>query len=220
MDDRSFELHSGAGQEMNGIRDGVVVKKIVAITGSVLLVLLTGCSQINSAATIGKTEVPISTIQTSVTNVLTERSKVDTTGMQLKLGTDLNLSEVRFHVISVLFDHIATALKIPITDAQIATTRAAIITKVGSEADLPKALVGAGIASSDFPRYLRTALIAQELEKVAAAAGDTSTDGSAIQKLLAAQANKEKVIINPKYGTWDYTNGNVVPAPANSAVSK
>lgn len=196
------------------------MKKIVAIVGASLLVLLTGCSQVNSAATIGTTDVPITTVQNTVKDILSERTKIDTTGMQLQTGADLNVAALRFHVISVLFDHLAVALKLPVTDAQIATTRASIISKIGSEAALPKALIGAGIAKVDFPRYLRTVLIAQEIGKVAAAAGDTSTDGSGIQKLIIAQANKDKVVINPKYGSWDAANANVVAAPANSAVTK
>ena len=196
------------------------MKKIVAIVGASLLVLLTGCSQVNSAATIGSTDVPITTVQNTVKDILSERTKIDTTGMQLQTGADLNVAALRFHVISVLFDHLAVALKLSITDAQIATTRASIISKIGTEADLPKALIGAGIAKVDFPRYLRTVLIAQEIVKVAAAAGDTSTDGSGIQKLIIAQANKDKVVINPKYGSWDAANANVVAAPANSAVTK
>jgi hypothetical protein len=67
---------------------------------------------------------------------------------------------------------------------------------------------------------VRTVLIAQKIGKFAAESGDTSTDGSGIQKLIIAQANKDKVVINPKYGSWDAANANVVPAPANSAVTK
>jgi hypothetical protein len=99
------------------------VKKIVAILGASLLVLLTGCSQVNSAATIGKTDVPISTVQATVKDILSERSKIDTKSMQLETGGALNVSALRFHVISVLFDHLVIALKIPVTDAEIATTR-------------------------------------------------------------------------------------------------
>ena len=119
------------------------MKKIVAIVGASLLVLLTGCSQVNSAATIGSTDVPITTVQNTVKDILSERTKIDTTGMQLQTGADLNVAALRFHVISVLFDHLAVALKLSITDAQIATTRASIISKIGTEADLPKALIGA-----------------------------------------------------------------------------
>lgn len=194
------------------------MKKLVAAASAVLLILLTACSQVNSAATIGKTEIPVSTIEKTVNGILAERSKVDTTGMQLQTGATLNVSAVRFHVLSVLFDDIAAKMKMPIPDADLAKRRASIISQINGEAQLPKALVNAGIASFDFPRYVRTVLIAENLTQALKAAGDTSTDGSSIQKLIISMANEKKVVINPKYGSWDYTTGNIVDSAANSAV--
>jgi hypothetical protein len=194
------------------------LKKLVAAASAVLLILLTACSQVNSAATIGKTEIPVSTIEKTVNGILAERSKVDTTGMQLQTGATLNVSAVRFHVLSVLFDDIAAKMKMPIPDADLAKRRASIISQINGEAQLPKALVNAGIASFDFPRYVRTVLIAENLTQALKAAGDTSTDGSSIQKLIISMANEKKVVINPKYGSWDYTTGNIVDSAANSAV--
>jgi hypothetical protein len=194
------------------------LKKLVAVASAGLLILLTACSQVNSAATIGKTEIPISTIEKSVNGILAERAKVDTTGMQLQTGAVLNSSALRFHVLSVLFDDIATKMKMPISDADIAKRRAGLIAQINGEAELPKALVNAGIASFDFPRYVRTVLIAENLTQALKAAGDTSTDGSSIQKLIISMANEKKVVVNPKYGSWDYTTGNIVDAVANSAV--
>jgi len=195
------------------------LKKLIAVASAGLLILLTACSQVNSAATIGKTEIPVSTIEKTVNGILTERAKVDTTGMQLQTGATLNVSAVRFHVLSVLFDDIAAKMKMPVSDADIAKRRAAIISQINGEAQLPKALVNAGIASFDFPRYVRTVLIAENLTQALKAAGDTSTDGSSIQKLIISMANEKKVVINPKYGSWDYTTGNIVDTAANSAVT-
>ena len=195
------------------------MKKLIALASAGLLVLLTACSQVNSAATIGKTEVPVSTIEHTVNGILTERAKVDTTGMQLQTGATLNVSALRFHVLSFLFDDIALKMKMPISDADIAKRRAAIIAQINGEAALPKALVNAGIASFDFLRYVRTVLIAENLTSALKAAGDTTTDGSSIQKLIISMANEKKVVINPKYGSWDYTAGNIVAPATNSAVT-
>ena len=83
------------------------VKKIVAVLGAGLLLFVTGCSSSNSAATVGKTEIPISTLQGTVSEIVKERSKVETTGLTLATGEELNINAVRFHIISVLFDEIA-----------------------------------------------------------------------------------------------------------------
>jgi hypothetical protein len=33
-------------------------------------------------------------------------------------------------------------------------------------------------------------------------------------------AKEKKVKINPRYGSWDYENGNIIPAADNAAVKK
>ncbi len=196
------------------------VKKIVAILGAGLLILVTGCSSSNSAATIGKTEVPLSTMQGTVSEIIKERNKVDTTGITLAIGEELNTNAIRFHVISILFDDIAERIKIEITDAEIAARRADIILQIGGEDRLDFSLVGAQIAPRDFERYIRTVLLAEKFGDALVAQGDTSTDGSGIQKLIVGMAKEEKVKINPRYGTWDYESGNIAPIQDNATVKK
>jgi hypothetical protein len=196
------------------------VKKIVAVLGAGLLILVTGCSSSNSAATVGKTEIPLKTLQGTVSEIIKERSKVETAELNLATGEELNVNAVRFHVISVLFDDIAERIKVKITDAEIAARRADIILQVGGEDRLAFSLVGAQIAPRDFERYIRTVLLAEKLGEALKANGDTSTDGSGIQKLIVGMGKEEKVKINPRYGVWNYETGNVDPVVDNAAVKK
>ena len=196
------------------------VKKIVAVLGAGLLILVTGCSSSNSAATVGKTEIPLKTLQGTVNEIIEERNKVETTGLTLAIGAELNVNAVRFHVISVLFDDIAERIKVKITDAEIAARRADIVLQVGGEDRIAFSLVGAQIAPRDFERYIRTVLLAEKLGEALKANGDTSTDGSGIQKLIVGMGKEEKVKINPRYGVWNYETGNVDPVVDNAAVKK
>jgi hypothetical protein len=196
------------------------IKKIVALATAGLLVALTGCSSSNSAATIGKTEIPLSTVQGSVTEILKERSKIDTQGMTLATGADLNTNAIRFHVISVIFDDIASKISMKVKDSELAARRADIILQIGGEDRLATSLVQAQIAPKDFQRYLRTVLLAEKLGDALKAQGDTSTDGSGIQKLIIAMGKEKKVKINPRYGVWDYESGNILTAADNAAVKK
>jgi hypothetical protein len=196
------------------------VKKIVAVLGAGLLILVTGCSSSNSAATVGKTEIPLKTLQGTVSEIIEERNKVETTGLTLATGEELNVNAVRFHVISVLFDDIAERIKVKITDAEIAARRADIVLQVGGEDRIAFSLVGAQIAPRDFERYIRTVLLAEKLGEALKANGDTSTDGSGIQKLIVGMGKEEKVKINPRYGVWNYETGNVDPVVDNAAVKK
>ena len=194
------------------------VKKIVAVLGAGLLLAVTGCSSSNSAATVGKTEIPLSTLQGTVNEIIKERNKVETEGLTLAVGEELNVNAVRFHIISILFDDIAERIKVKISDAEIATRRADIISQIGGEDRLDFSLVGAQIAPRDFERYIRTVLLAEKLGEALRANGDTSTDGSGIQKLIVGMAKEQKVEINPRYGVWDYESGNVAPIEDNATV--
>ena len=196
------------------------VKKLVAVLSAGLLLVLTGCSSTNSAATIGKTEIPLSTVQGSISETIKERAKIDTQGMTLSTGAELNTNAIRFHVISVIFDDIAEKISMKVKDSELAARRADIILQIGGEDLLASALVKAQIAPKDFPRYLRTVLLAEKFGDALKAQGDTSTDGSGIQKLIIAMAKEKKVKINPRYGSWDYANGNIIPAADNAAVKK
>ena len=195
-------------------------KKIVALLGAGLLLVLTGCSSSNSAATIGKTEIPIATVQGTITEILKERAKVETTGMNLVTGAELNTNSIRFHVISVLFDAIAEKISLEVKDSDLAARKADIILQIGGEDRLAMSLVGAQIAPRDFPRYLRTVILAERIGDALKSQGDESTDGSGIQKLIVAMAKEKKVKINPRYGVWDYESGNIVPAADNATVKK
>jgi hypothetical protein len=196
------------------------VKKIVAVLGAGLLLFVTGCSSTNSAVTIGKTVIPISTVQGTVGEIVEERIKVETTGLTLAVDEELNVNAVRFHIISVLFDELAARINIEITGAEIAARRADIIKQIGGEDRLAFSLVGAQIAPSDFERYIRTVLLAEKLGEALIANGDTSTDGSGIQNLIIGMAKELKVEINPRYGVWDYASGNIAPIADNATVKK
>ncbi len=196
------------------------VKKIVAVFGAGLILFVTGCSSSNSAATIGKTEIPLTTVQGTVSEIIKERNKVETTGLTLATGEELNVNSVRFHIISVLFDEIADRIKVKVTDAEIAARRADIILQIGGEDRLAFSLVGAQIAPKDFERYIRTVILAEKLGDALVKNGDTSTDGSGIQKLIIGMAKEQKVEINPRYGVWDYASGNIAPIADNATVKK
>ena len=187
------------------------MKRVIALITVASALLLAGCSQVGAAATVGSTKITQATVQKSIDGILAERAKVDTTGMQLVTGAELNRSQLRFHLISVLLSAVAADEKIKITKAEIDTRRATIITQLGGEVNLPKALVGANIASSDFPEYLQLIMQSEKVAEFAVAGGVAQAEsGAAIQKLVVAKAASLKVTVNPQYGKWDAATGDVV----------
>ena len=196
------------------------MKRVIALITVASALLLAGCSQVGAAATLGSTKITQATVQKSIDGVLAERGKVSTAGMTLETGAALNRSQLRFHLISALLGAVAADEKITITKAEIDARRASIVTQLGGEANLPKALVGAAIASSDFPEYLQLILQSEKISAAAMAAGISQANaGSEIQKLVIAKANALKVTVNPQYGKWDSITGDIVATDVASPVA-
>ena len=195
-------------------------KKLIALAGVGLVLVLTACSGQSSEASIGDTEVPLSTVQDTINEILKERNKVETEDLTLAAGVELNTNAIRFHVISVIFDDIAEKIEMTVTDAELAARREDIISQIGSEDGLAFALVGAQIAPQDFERYIRTVLLAEKIGAALESQGETAADGSGIQNLIIAMGKEQKVDINPRYGSWDYETGNITPPADNEAIQK
>jgi hypothetical protein len=187
------------------------VKKILALIGALSLVGLTACGSVNSAATLGDITITQEELQTSVDQLLTERAAVDTSQMQLESGATLNRSQLRFQVITTIFDEIAKELKINLTDSEIAASRVNLITQSGGEAALPSNLVAAQIASGNFDRYIRANLISNKLNEALIATGVAEAELNArIAQLINAKVKQLEISINPRYGTWDAEIGDIV----------
>ena len=189
------------------------MKKILAVLTIASALLLTGCSQTNEAATIGDFKISQTELQSSIDAVMAERSKVDSSQMQLETGEELNRGQLRFKILMHTFDEIAKELKIEVTSSQVGAKKASIIQSVGGEAELPKNLVNAAIALQDFDTYVRAIVISDQVAAALAQSGVAEEEVSTkVGDLLNAKAKSLGVKINPRYGVWDNEIGDVVAA--------
>jgi hypothetical protein len=197
------------------------VKKILALVAVAATLVLTGCSQVGAAATVGDTKITQATVQGSIDSILSERAKVDTTQMQLETGESLNRGQLRFHLLSQLLREVGKELKLEVSKAEIDTRRASILEQVGGAASLPTALVNAGIAPADLDTYIEAISFSDKIGQKLVAAGVTEDQvGTELQKLVVAKAKELGVTVNPRYGKWDATIADVVAADsASSAVT-
>ena len=196
------------------------MKKILAII-AVTALLLSGCSQVGAAATVGDVKITQATVQGSVDSILAERAKVDTTQMQLETGESLNRSQLRFHLLSKLLRELGDELKIKVTKAEIDTRRASIIEQVGGATSLPTALVSAGIAPGDLDTYIEAISFSDKISQALSTAGVAQDQvGPELQKLVVAKAKELGVTINPRYGKWNAETADIQAADsASSAVT-
>ena len=196
------------------------MKKILAIVAATAL-LLTGCSQVGAAATVGDTKITQATVQGSIDSILAERAKIDTSQMQLETGEALNRGQLRFHLLSTLLRELGTELNVTVSKAEIDTRRASIVEQVGGLTALPTALVSAGIAPEDLNAYIEAISLSDKISQTLVASGVIQDEvGTEIQKLVVAKAKQIGVTVNPRYGKWDETIADIVATdPAESAVT-
>ena len=191
------------------------MKKILALVAVATTLLLTGCSQVGSAATVGSTKISQATVQSSIDAILASRKGVDTSQMQLDTGEALNRGQLRFHLLTELLREVGKEIKISVSKAEIDTRRQSITDQVGGADALPNALVGAGIAPKDFDQYIEAISLSDKISQALSAAGVTEADmGAQIQKLVVAKAKELGVTVNPRYGKWDGTVADVVASDA------
>ena len=177
--------------------------------------LLAGCSNVDTALTVGDTKITTAELQANVDLILAERTKVDTSQMQLESGATLLRNQLNFQLLLAGFAEIAKELSIQVTSSEIAASRAQVVEQVGGAEALPTALVSASIAPGDLDGYLRavvtTEKLGQELVQSGVAEADVQTR---VQQLLIAKLNELKIKVNPRYGKWDATTGQIVAADA------
>lgn len=196
------------------------MKKFLALIAALSLATLTACGNINAAATLGNQTISQSELQTSVDAILSERQGVDVSQMQLESGATLNRSQLRFMIITNIFDEIAKELKIPVTNTEIATTREKLISQSGGEASFKTNLVAAQIASANFDQYVRAVILSDKISTALKESGVADADvSSKISQLVSAKAKQMKIKVNPRYGVWDDATGDIVAKDsANGAV--
>jgi len=197
------------------------VKKYFIAMFASLALLLTGCSQMNSAATVGDVEITLEQLQSQVDSILAQRKEVDTSQMQLETGDALTRNQLSFMISNILVDEIAKDAEIEIAKSELEAYKVEIYQNIGGEEMLPSVLVNAAIAPESLDTVLRRDLI---LRKISSAASEAGSDDAAINQLIeglvSEKANNLKIVINPRYGVWDGKTFAVVPAePAGDAVT-
>jgi len=180
------------------------VKKILTVIAVISALTLTACGQIDTAASFGDTKITQAQAQSKVDEILAERDQVDTTQMQLQTGNTLNRSQLRFTIVTSIFNEIAKELKIKVSSTEIENTRAGIYEQIGGEPELQKNLVAAEIAPSNFEDYMRATIISNKLSEALVIAGVAEADvSSKISELVQKKAQQMKISVNPRYGRWD-----------------
>lgn len=197
------------------------MKRIVAALLGFSLLLITGCSQMDVAASVGKTDIELSTLQSRVDSILAERRKVDTSQMQLQDGDVLTRSQLTFLISNLILEDIAKEIGIEVTKADLEAYKAEIFQSIGGEEMLPSVLVNVSIAPDSLDDVLKRDLILRKIAGSLAESGASDAEvNDLIQNLVREKSKLLKIVINPRYGVWDETSISVIGTdPAGDAVT-
>lgn len=124
------------------------MKKFLTVIAVLSALALTGCAKADTAASIGDITITQAQAQSKIDELLAERAKINTAETQFETGNALNRSQLRFTIITTVFDEIAKELKLPVSATELENARAVIYSQIGGEAELSKSLVAAQIAPS------------------------------------------------------------------------
>lgn len=196
------------------------MKKLAVLLASLAL-LLTGCARMDSAATVGTTEIKLETLQGRVDAILAERLKIDTSQMRLESGDVLARSQLTFLISNIILDEIAKDIEIEVSNSDLEAYRLEIYGSIGGERRLPEVLVNASIAPDALNDVLRRDLILRKIGTTLAESGaDDATINQAIQTLVTRKSDEIRVVVNPRYGIWDAATISVIGTePAGNAVT-
>lgn len=174
---------------------------------------LSGCSNPSDAASYKNGKITIERLQESVSVILDERVKFQTSPEGALTGEALTLNQLEFHIFTALLTQAAKERNIIATAADVAQSRAEVLNNVGSEDQLSLALVNAGIASIDLNQYLSLIVLQDKLRSVIAPnATDDGQVVQALQKMLEETVTAEDLKINPRYGVWNTQTNKIDPA--------
>lgn len=185
------------------------------ISPLLVALLLAGCSSMSSGVKVGDQEFTSTEIQKTVDEILASRKNVDTSGMDLIVGPELLREQAQLFIVKVLMDKIAKDMFVTVTPADVAARKADVITRLGSESELPAALVSANLAASNFESYLRVLIISERLHENFVKSGVPENDAPKfVEQLVIETASKLGIKVNSKYGKWNADNASIQASDA------
>ena len=193
-----------------------LVKKVGAVVVAGAVILLSGCSNVSAAASVGSDSVSNERIQKSVVSIEKLRQTQTSPNSQLPVGSELSRTVLNLYIAEMVAKQAAATKGVTVTDAEVAKFRDKQIANIGGAANLNNILIQNSLAADDVDVLMTYALLNQKLASVMSKTADTNVSSQYIYSFMT----KLKVNVNARYGTWDPKNGSVVAADATAGAVK
>lgn len=184
-------------------------RRLAALTGAVVVasVAVSGCSpqEAGSAAVIGNQRIREATLQTQVRAADAQLAKSGTAGSVS--ADDIARDVLQLDIEKAIYTRTGDLVGIHVTPGEVSTARAQAIQQSGGLSKTYAALQQAGgpLPPSALDDFLYVSVLSQKLG---------AAQQAAPQQLNAALAKAEKSVkvkVNPRYGSFDVSQGKINP---------
>jgi len=172
--------------------------------------VISGCSSNQSngadAAVVGDTRITNEQLDAEVNAVLSAEAKPAGT-----VDAELVTNTLNFLILNDLLQQVAQDNDVSVTQGEIDRTRQSAVQSAGSEAKLEAALLQQQrLAPSQIDSYIRFQLVQPKIAAAVAPGADQQTAGTALRTTVEAKSNALDPEVNPRYGTWDSSQLQVI----------
>jgi hypothetical protein len=189
----------------------------VVALGAATLATLSACgpSQLGAAAVVNSQRITVSDIQGTLKLV---RDLQDQYGIEHEDPSIAARNEVQRRVVDLVFERAARDLGINVSDGEVSTAVDAERKLLGGPEQLRAALAQANLSEDQIDDVFRQQVINRKIGlKLVAQDGSKLTQDQVDEKVhetLVATAKRLHIRINPRYGTFDASKGQIAaPAP-------
>ncbi len=171
---------------------------------------LSGCrtSQLGAAAIVGNQRITVSEIQGTLDKVRDQRVQY---GLDTDLGPDAARGEVERRVLDLVFERAAADMGLTVTQADVEKTKAS---EERSDEEIAQLAAQNNVSMDNldelYRRFTLERAISDAIEKQFPGA-DEKTLNDEFSKRLIQTASEMDIRINPRYGTFDPTVGQITP---------
>lgn len=211
----TFTLRSGASGRALRLRSAVAAAAAVAF----LVLPACGDADVKSGAAVivDDQRTSIATLQDKVAAIAAERAR---TGQDAVPPAEQNRIQIQRIIVHRILERTAVAQGVTVTPSEVDARIAALEQQFGSK-EFATQVAGANIAPDDLHTFIADDLLGQKIGEALVPGAQTDAElqqrQNQLNEVLINTAHEVDVAINPRYGTFDPSSGQVSP-PTNPLV--
>jgi hypothetical protein len=190
----------------------------ILVAGPLAAMLMTACepAQLGAAAIVDGQRIAIDDVQAAVQDVRELQAQV---GQPTQQQEQLAQAELQRRLILAVYERAARELGVRVSAGEVSAELARAREAAGSEEEFARQLAAQNLSPRTATEYVRQALLARKMgERLARGASgqghagqDQSAQDQAVTERLIETAKRMRFEVNPRYGTFNTSNGQLTP---------